>query len=188
MTHLFTPILGPGIGLTPGDGSVRVRNVTGATIAAGATVMLDLAQSDGDVVSTIPGHLSTTGAADNVFGCVILPNSVANQRTGQFLILLESIAAGATGKAAPTGLVPALLNYQVANFGTLGMPLAAGSASATVGLVPLSAIASNATVGERIIAYFMGTATIASSASTNSGTPVNVWFNGLGAGFGNNCG
>ena len=93
MSQLITPIQSPGNGIFPGNGSVRVRNVTAATIPAGATVMLDLAASDSDVVSQIPGHQhATTGATDTVFGCVILPNSVANQRTGQFLARI--VAAG----------------------------------------------------------------------------------------------
>lgn len=193
MSNLLMPvIMGPGVGVFPGNGSLTVRNASATTMLAGETVTLDLGQTGtvgDDVTSVIPGHVGTVvGNCDSVFGNVIRPNSVANQRTGQFLILLESIASGATGKAAPTGVVPALLNYQVADFGTLGMPLAAGSASATVGLVPLSAIGSASTRGEKIVAYLMATATIASSASTNSGTPVNVWFNGMGAAFGQNAG
>jgi len=192
MTQLFPSIMGPGVGLFPGNGTVLVRNATAGTLAAGTTVMLDLGQTGtvgDDVTSVIPGHVGTVvGNCDSVFGNVILPNSLVHQRVGQFLILLEAITTGAVGRAAPTGIVPALLNYQVADFATLGMPLVAGSNSATVGLrPPITLGSSNSTAGERIIAYFLATATIASSASTNSAVPVNVWFNGLGAGFGNNA-
>jgi hypothetical protein len=190
MSQLITPIMGPGVGITPGNGSVTVRNVTAVPMRAGEVVMLDLAQADSDTVSVIPGHANaTTGAADSVFGCVILPSSVAATRTGQFLILLEAIAAGATGKAALTGQVPALLQLGVTNF-ALGAPLGVFTVSGTSGnggLCPLSAIASNGTVGEKIVAYLMHTATIASSAATNTAMGT-VWFNGLGAGFGQNAG
>ena len=192
MTQLFPSISGPGVGTFPGNGSFTVRNAHSATLAAGTIVMLDMAATGtvgDDVTSYVPGHVGTTvGNCDSVFGNVIVPNSVAHQRTGQFLIMLESVASGATGKAAITGQVGALLNFQVADFGTAGMPLAAGSASGTVGLVPLSAIASNATRGEKIVAYLNQTATIASSASTQSASLFPVWFCGTGAAFGQNAG
>ena len=181
MTQLTPSIMGPGIGITPGNGSVIVKNVSATGLPAGAVVMLDLAQTDADVTSVTPGSTAA------VWGCVVHPNSVAQSRVGQFLITLESIAVGATGKAAPTGMVPALLQLGVTNF-ALGEPLGVFSVSGTAGnggLCPLSVVTSNAVRGEKIVAYLMHTATIASSGATNTvmGT---VWFNGIGAGFGQN--
>lgn len=182
MSSLYTNIGPAGIGINPGNGWLIVKNVTATAMRAGDIVMLDLAQSDGDVTSTTPG--STSG----VFGCVIQPNSVAATRTSQFLILLEAIAAGATGKAAATGVVPAILQLGVGDF-ALGAPLAAFTVSGTSGnggVCPLSAVATNATRGEKIIGYLMQSASQASSAATNT-TMGTIWFNGLGAGFGVNA-
>lgn len=193
MTNLCPPIMGPGIGLFPGNGSVIVKNVTGSTMPAGTVCMVDLALSDGDTVSVNPGHTNaTTGAPDSVWACVVIAAAAADARTGQFLITLESIAAGATGRAAPTGTVTGVVRNGAGDIAK-GAPLVADTVSGL--LIPAPAWASfSATssqnqnlAGQRIIGYALITASIASTNSTSVQTSINVWFNGLGAGFGQNA-
>lgn len=197
MSNLLTPIMGPGPGgITPGNGSVLVRNVSAATIGLGQVVVLDISQVDADTASVVPGHVnSSTGAIDNIFGCVVPCTSLALQRTGQFLILLESIAAGAVGRAAVTGIVPAIISLRAGDYSAKGMPLIAMSTTVTASvnaLQSLPAVASasndNVVAGHKIIGYVLNQTSWASSDSSSATTALmNVWFNGLGAGFGNNA-
>lgn len=194
MTQLISPIMGPGAGIYPGNGSVTVKNVSSASIGAGQVVVFDIAQNDSDTVSVIPGH-TTSGAPDSIFACVVPCTSLSLQRTAQFMILLETIAAGATGKAAFTGIVPAIISLRAGDYSAKGMPLIAMSTTVTASVnalqsLPAVATASNDNVvaGHRIIGYLMNTISWASSDSSSATTALmNVWFNGTGAGFGQNA-
>src|SRR5512147_1259114 len=99
MCNVFPSIMGPGIGLYPGNGFLNVKNVTATAMPAGTVCMVDLALSDGDTTSVIPGHVSTTGAPDSVWSNVVIASAAADARVGQFLITLEAIAGRAVGKA-----------------------------------------------------------------------------------------
>lgn len=193
MCNVFPSIMGPGIGLFPGNGSVLVKNVTATAMPAGTVCMVDLALSDGDTVSVIPGHVNTTTLApDSVWACVVIASAAADARVGQFLITLEAIAAGATGRASPTGTTPGVVRFGAGDIAK-GQPLVADTVSGL--LVPAPAWASfSATssqnqnlAGQKIIGYALITASIASTNTTSIQTTINVWFNGLGAGFGQNA-
>ena len=199
MTNLISPMPPPQAGFIPNQSSFKVKNVTGATVPAGAVMYLDLAYADADTASIIPGHNSTAGTPDNVWACVTFVSGASNlQRYGQAVVLLESIAAGAIGMACAVGYVKAIVNGNgVASASTGAILGVLSTTNAAVGnsyhvLVPLtpavSTLASAASLtfvnGERINGFLLGQSMHSSTVST---LMCDVWFNGLGAGFGNNA-
>ena len=202
MSDLLSPMPPALGGIMPNQYKFRVKNVTANTMAAGAIAYLDLSYADGDTTSSLPGH-STSGELDTCFACVVFVSGAsALQRYGQAVLLLESIAAGATGMALAVGVGPAVVGGNGVSSGSTGCPLVVHSTTndATAAnnsyhiLVPAYppalTCASDATsvffgpAGQKIVGFLLNQSMWISSASTSLAPQ--VWFCGLGAGFGKN--
>lgn len=160
---------GPGDGWFPGRNTPWfATNVSGSTIGAGRVVMFDIAQTDSDTVSVVPGH-QTAGVNDSIFNCVLLPDAAATKR-GIMAVVQSSITAAGRGPVAMLGIIEGV---QVDGSGTTitkGAALVANTAGALI-LVPTST-----TDGTKIVGYLMAT------TSVTNATTATVLFNGFGWG------